>query len=223
MTPRSAPPHLLPAPTAPAASTAQLCPASSTGLQQHNPRSPSRTLRTERQSALLGKRFPLLLAATSSQTAVSCLEVTGVIESTGAGAAAIHLAHRLRRFPSSPFLHQIVCNAVQQWDSEIQKGDLVLVPAPFPPVRPSSKQANIYIIIYTHTQARTRTHTERTERKGNGWKRRCPHCSSTVSSVPLSSSSPLVLPVSARWGHRITHLCHGGAPPPGPAFSLTWQ
>lgn len=214
MTPTSAPPHRSPTP---GTSCRQSCPAVPT--QHHGaaaepaiPRLAARiakpTLRTERESALLGKRFPFLLAATNSQTAVSCLEVTGVTESASAEATAVHLARWLRRFPSSPFLHPIVCNAVQQWDSEIQKGDVVLVPAPFPLLQSSSKQANIYILLYIHTRRRVHAHTYTQigqKGKGNGWKRRCPHCSSTaqrgtarLSSVPLSSTPrPLVLPVSA--------------------------
>lgn len=77
------------------------------------------TLRTERESALLGKRFPFLLAATGSQTAVSCLEVTGVIESTSADATGIHTLHT--GWTDSPLLlsstELSVCNTVQQWDN----------------------------------------------------------------------------------------------------------
>lgn len=167
MTPTSAPPHRSPTP---GTSCRQSCPAAPTqhhgaaaepAIPRHAARIAKPTLRTERESALLGKRFPFLLAATNSQTAVSCLEVTGVTESASAEATAVHLARWLRRFPSSPFLHPIVCNAVQQWDSEIQKGDVVLVPAPFPLLQSSSKQANIYYYIYTHAGTYTHTHTHR--------------------------------------------------------------
>lgn len=208
MTPSSAPPHLSPAPGTSCSQHCRPSPVSTAGCGSRtcDPLQAARiakpTLRTERQSALLGKRFPLLLAATNSQTAVSCLEVTGVIESTSAEATEIHLAQRLRRFPSSPFLHQIVCNAVQQWDSEIQKGDLVPVPAPFPLVQSSSKQANIYIIIYiyTHGRVHAHTHTDRTERKGERLEEEMPTLQqhSTAELRPTEQhSSPLVLPVSA--------------------------
>lgn len=76
-------------------------------------------LRTERESALLGKRFPLILAATGSQTAVSRLEVTGVIESTSTDTKEFTRCTLAGPIPlfSFPPQNPSVCNAVQQWDS----------------------------------------------------------------------------------------------------------
>lgn len=126
------------------------------------------TLRTERESALLGKRFPFLLAATGSQTAVSCLEVTGVIESTSTDATGIRALHT--GWTDSPLLlsspKSSVCNssAVGQLNTKGKPGS----GASSLPASTIFQQTNehIYIIIYTHTRARRHIHTDRTERKG---------------------------------------------------------
>lgn len=153
------------------------------------------TLRTERESALLGKRFPFLLAATSSQTAVSCLEVTGVIESTSTDATGIHFAHWLGWFPSSPFLHKIIClqhsSAVGQLNTQGKSGSGASSLPTSTIFQQTSKHIYIIIYIYIHTHRRVHAHTYTQigqKGKGNSWKRRFPQSSGTSSrSVPPSS------------------------------------
>lgn len=117
------------------------------------------TLTTERESALLGKRFPFLLAATGSQTAVSCLEVTGVIESTSTDATGIHALHT--GCTDSPLLlsstTSAVCHssAVGQLNTKGKPGS----GASSLPTSTIFQQTNkhIYYYIYTHTHTNTYT------------------------------------------------------------------
>lgn len=95
-----------------------------------------------------------------------------MIESTSTDATGIHFAHWLGWFPSSPFLHKIVClqhsSAVGQLNTQGKSGSGAS-PLPTSTIfQQTSKHIYITIYIHTHTQARTRTHihTNRTERKG---------------------------------------------------------
>lgn len=114
----------------------------------------------------MGKRFPFLLAATGSQTAVSCLEVTGVIESTSTDATGIHALHTgctdSPLLPSSTTSAVCHSSAVGQLNTKGKPGS----GASSLPTSTIFQQTNIYITIYTHTHARKHIHTARTERKG---------------------------------------------------------
>lgn len=118
------------------------------------------TLRTERQSALLGRRFPFLLAATGSQTAVSCWE--GVIESTSTDAKGFTLRTRAGLTPLSFPPQRPVCNSSavgQKYKRESGSGTSSL------PTSTIFQQTNIYILLYIYTHVRRHVHTDRTERK----------------------------------------------------------